>query len=144
MFAAIECDTMAPLDPVAEALQAGDLDAALRRSIDAAAGDPGWFDRQPEERRRVHRDTATMLPLVFRQTPPIPLGATELAAIRCLTTLAWGEDTRDCYWRVSAAAADAIPQAWRVEVADAGHLLPEQAPECFADLVLEHLDRAHR
>ena len=135
-------DTAAAFGPVFEALGAGEVQEAVRRSIDAAAGRPGWFDRQPARVRAVHRRCAHQLALLGGQTPPLPLDAAALRSIRVPTTVARGAETRACYALVSDCAAGLIPLADRVSVAGANHLLPEADPAAFASLVRRHLMRA--
>ncbi|MDX9862863.1 MAG: alpha/beta hydrolase [Rhodospirillales bacterium] len=135
-------DTMAAFGPVAEALARGDRQGALRLAVDGAAGRSGHFDGQSEEVREIHRDTADMLQELFSQTPPVPLGPADVAAIRCPATVARGAGTRVCYRIVSDEAARLIPGARHVVIPNAGHLLPEQDPNAFAALVRDHLFQA--
>jgi pimeloyl-ACP methyl ester carboxylesterase len=132
-------DMMAAYEPVGAAFAAGDPLAAVAHAIDAAAREAGYFDRQPEAYRMIHRDNAAALPALFTQTDPVPLSADDLAAIACPVTVARGAHTRPCYSLVSDAAAALIPGARHVVVESAGHLLPEQDPAAFAALVRAHL-----
>jgi len=136
---AVHADTMAAFGPVAAAFASGDRLAALRRAIDGAAQREGHFDTQPPALRAIHLENATMLEAVFQQTPPIPLDDAALARIRCPVTVARGAVTRACYRIVSDAAAAKIADARWVVVPEAGHLLPEERPTRFAELVGEHL-----
>lgn len=135
-------DMMTAYAPVAEAFAAGDPEAALAHAIDAAAREPGYFDRQPEAYRLVHLQNVGALPALFAQTDPVPLGPEDLAAITCPVTVARGAETRPCYAIVSDAAAALIPGARHVVVGEAGHLLPEQDPVRLAALVRRHLVEA--
>ena len=138
----VDKDAQAAFGPVFEALWAGDEGAAIRCAIDAAAGEAGWYDRQPGRLRAIHRRNACQLALLPAQSPPVPLGAADLAAIACPTTVAWGMRTRPCYAIVSRTAARLVPGARAVEVEGATHLLPEQDPSAFAKVVRAHLDRS--
>ncbi|WP_198368984.1 alpha/beta fold hydrolase [Roseomonas rosulenta] len=138
----ISADGARAFGPVVEAAQRGDWAEAARRLIDAAAGEPGWFDAQPPEVRRIHLDNADTIGLLFTQTPPVPVAAEELARLAVPTTVAWGSDTTATYRLVSQAAAQAIPGARSIAVPSAGHLLPEAAPLRFARLVAAHLEGA--
>lgn len=137
--AAANEDMMRAYAPVAEAFAAGNLNEAVRHAIDAAAMEPGYFDRQPHAYRAIHLDNGGSLPALFGQTAPTALTAADLAAITCPATIARGANTRPCYSLVTDAAARLIPGAAHVIVADAGHLLPEQDPDQFAALVRAHL-----
>lgn len=138
--ARIEADTMAAFGPVFGALSDGDLETAMRHAIDGAAGQPGWFAAQPEAIRHIHQRNAAMLPLLFSQTPVIPLTEKDLRQFRCPTTVAWGTKTRICYRLVSETAARVIPAA-RTSLLAGNHLLPEAAPEKIAADIRAHLRR---
>lgn len=138
--AAIAADGARAFGPVAEAAGRGDWVEAARRLIDAAAGEPGWFDAEPEAVNAIHRDNADTIGLLFRQTPPVAIPAEALARLAPPATIAWGARTTETYLIVSRAAARAVPGARAVEVPEAGHLLPEAEPGRFAGLVAAHLD----
>jgi pimeloyl-ACP methyl ester carboxylesterase len=135
----VQEDTMAAFGPVARALESGDEEEAIARAIDGAAGETGHFDREAPNVSSVHLENARQLGLVFRQTPPVPLGEEDLRGIALPVTVARGERTRACYRIVSDTAARLIPGARHVVVPGVGHLLPEQDPAAFAALVLAHL-----
>lgn len=139
---AVVSDMMAAYEPVGEAFAAGHAEDALAHAIDAAAREAGYFRRQSEAYRRIHRDNAAALPALFSQTDPVPLGPQDLAAIACPVTVARGALTRPCYAIPSDAAAALIPGARHLVVEGAGHLLPEQDPSRFAALVRAHLEDA--
>ncbi|MDF1587302.1 alpha/beta fold hydrolase [Marinimicrococcus flavescens] len=136
---AVQQDMGAAFGPVFAALAEGTAEDALRRSIDAAAGEEGWFERQPARIRAVHRRNAHMLPLLLTQSAPLPLDRQTLASIGRPVTVAWGTCTRRCYRIVSKAAARTIPAARAVSVERANHLLPEADPGAFAGEVAAHL-----
>ncbi|MEL6799220.1 MAG: alpha/beta hydrolase [Pseudomonadota bacterium] len=140
--AQIAMDTRTAFASVFEALAVGDAAEAVRRSIDAAAGSEGWYDRQPEKVRAVHRRCAHQLSLLATQTPPIALHATELQSIRLPVTVAYGSASRPCYTLTSAQAFHLIPDARLVVLDGATHLLPETEQICFADLLNTHLRQA--
>lgn len=139
---AVVGDMMQAYEPVGAAFAAGDAVEAVRQAIDAAAMEPGYFDRQPQAYRTIHRDNAGSLPALFEQTPPTALTGAELAAIACPATIARGARTRLCYSLVTDAAARLVPGSDHIVVDGAGHLLPEQDPQRFAALVREHFGRA--
>jgi pimeloyl-ACP methyl ester carboxylesterase len=136
---AIGADMAAAFEPVAEAFAQGRETEALRRAIDAAALEEGYFDRQPPALRAVHEANAFALRALFTQQPPTPLSAADLARIACPVTIARGGETRTCYRLVTDAAARLVPRARHAVVFGAGHLLPEQDPALFALLVGQHL-----
>ena len=139
---AIYADMGAAFGPVFAAIEKGREDEALRLSIDAAAGEAGWFDRQPATVRAIHERNAAMLALLTSQSPTIPLSAADLASIACPLTIAWGAKSRPCYTLVAEAAVHCVPHVRAMAIEGAGHLLPEADPEQFASLVSAHLGSA--
>ena len=138
----VQRDTVSAFGPVFDALAAGRTDDALRRAIDAAAGEAGWFDRQPHRNREIHRRNAHVLPLLATQSAPLSITAQDLRTIRCPTTVSWGTETRSCYRVVAEQAAALIPSARSAVIPGVGHLLPESSPAHFADVLRTHLEWA--
>lgn len=121
--------------PVAEAVAAGDEAEAVRRLIDASGG-AGAFDRQAAERRAIHLDGASVMPLLMGGgEPPARIGCAELAESRAPITVAWGAQSRPVFTIPSRAAAACLGGSRHIEVAGAGHLWPEEDPAGFAGLV---------
>ena len=141
---AIHADMGAAFGPVFAALEQGNEKEALRLSINAAAGESGWFDRQHAPVREIHQRNAAMLGLLTRQSPPVPLTAADLASIGCPMTVAWGNGSRPCYTLVAEAAAQCSAGARAVTLDHAGHLLPEADPVRFAGEIAAHLDFASK
>lgn len=141
---AIAADTRAAFGPVEVHVGEGDLLAAVRASIDAAADEPGYFDRQPADTRAIQEESAKGLAALFEQTPPSALCAADIASIACPVTIARGARTRVSYRLVTDTAAMLMPDARFVIARWAGHLLPEQDPARFASLVGDHLDQVIR
>lgn len=123
---------------IGDALQSGGPLAAAEAMIDASGG-PGTFAGASDGVQGTWRDNAHTLPLLFRQTPPVPLSADDLAALRVPTTIGWGEGS-GAYRTVSRIAAGLVPGARAVEVPAAGHLWPQQSPAGFAQFITTHLE----
>lgn len=130
--AEIDADAQAAFGPVYHAAMTGTAEQATAALLDASAGEPGYFDRQPDSCRQTHLRTAASVLLLFRQTPPVNLRAEDLARLSCPVTVCWGQRSRPCYRLTAQAAAAAIPQAVGLEIAGATHLWPEQDPAAFA------------
>jgi pimeloyl-ACP methyl ester carboxylesterase len=128
--------------PVIDATQRGDSHGAVREVIDASGG-PGYFDRQPAERRRVHLENANSIDLIFGQTPPEEISASDLSGIRIPTRIAWGEFS-GVYRTVSKAAAALIPDCEVCEIAGANHLWPEMSPAAFTAFATSILQKRMR
>lgn len=117
-------------EPVIDATQRGDSHGAVQALIDASEG-PGYFDRQRGEMRRVHLENANSIDLIFSQTPPEEISASDLSGIRVPTHIAWGE-LSGIYRTVSKTAAALIPDCEGREIAGANHLWSEMSPAEFA------------
>lgn len=136
---AVSADGAEAFGPVAEAARRSDWAEAARRLIDGAARREGWFDGQPAAIRRIHLDNADTIGLLFGQTPPVPLSASELGTMRTPVTVAWGDQTRTMYALVAQAAAAGLACSTCLCVPGAGHLMPEEDPAGFAALVARHM-----
>lgn len=132
-LARFQADAQLMYGPLAEAVLQGDLAAATRILMDASGQSPGYFDRQPAERRAVQLDNAHTLPRIMSQTPPLPLSATDLAAITLPVCIAQGGDTRPVFGEVASAAARAVPQVRHLVVPQTTHMWPDEAPQAFCD-----------
>ena len=138
-LAAWQEDAQLMLAPVTEALGRGDEAGAVRALIDGSGG-PGCFDGQPEERRRIHLDSAHVLPRLFAAEPPTPIGPAELARLELPVAIAWGSASRPLFTIPSRAAARAIATGGHREIEGAGHLWPEAEPGAFSAFVAEWME----
>lgn len=66
----------------------------------------------------------------------------ELAQLDCPTLIVWGEQDRFVDARLGDRLADTIPGARLVRVPRSGRLVPEQAPDALANMVLEFIGAA--
>ena len=125
--------------PAAAAVQRGDNEAAVRALIDGSGGNAGYFDSQPEDRRRIQLDNARVIPKLFSQSPPVAIACEQLRALEVPTAIAWGAQTRPLFRVVSTAAAACIGSPHARPVANATHMWPEEDPEGFCRLALSSL-----
>lgn len=132
---AFAADAQALFAPVASAVAAGDLEAALVYLIDGSAGRAGGFAAQGATTRQIERDNAHTLPRLLQQAPAPALTAAQLAAIEVPTCIAVGDRTRPAYGIVARAAQAALP-AHALTVQGAGHMWPDEDPAAFCDAVL--------
>lgn len=132
----------AAFGPVYGASARGDLIQATRLLIDASAGQEGYFNLQSGRCRQIHLDNAHTIPLLFSQTPPVPIRKDDLRGLALPTTIGWGDGTSPAYELPSREAAGLIPGATGIMIEGAGHLWPEANPEAFAAFVQAALQRA--
>ncbi|MFO7287908.1 MAG: alpha/beta hydrolase [Gammaproteobacteria bacterium] len=122
--------------PAAAAVQRSDNEAAARALIDASGGSDGYFDSQPEDRRRIQLDNARVMPKLFSQSSPVEITCEQLRALEVPTAITWGARTRALFRVVSAAAAACVRGQHASEVANATHMWPEEDPEGFCRLAV--------
>lgn len=131
-------DSEAMFAPVEKEVLAGRPAQAVRMLIDACGG-PGYFDRQSEQLRRIHLDSAPMMPLLMGNgAQPASITSADLRAITTPLTITWGSATRAVFAIPSRTAAVLI-QGEHEEVAGEGHLWPEQDPPGFCKLIRRRL-----
>jgi pimeloyl-ACP methyl ester carboxylesterase len=135
-LAAMQADAAAAFGPVFASAGSGDLNAAVAAMIDASGG-AGCFGALDPDLRAVLLDSRSAVPRLLAQTPPVPLGCADLAALRPPTTIIWGGRSGPRFRLPSIAAARCIGGAGHREFREADHLWPLTAPDAFADWVAE-------
>ena len=129
--------------PIIAAANEGDYEGAVRHLVDGSGG-PGYFDRQPEDRRRIHLDSAHVMPRLLSQSAPVPISSEDLASLQVRTLVACGLKSRPVFLVTSRAAALSIGGIWHFELPLAGHFWPEEEPEEFANQLDIWLSRRPR
>ena len=125
--------------PASAAVQRGDNEAAVRALIDGSSCSGGYFDSQPEDRRRIQLDNARVMPKLFSQSSPVSISCEQLRALEVPTAVAWGARTRALFRVVSTAAAACVRGPHAGAVASATHMWPEEDPEGFCRLPVRFL-----
>jgi pimeloyl-ACP methyl ester carboxylesterase len=139
-LAAIADDGNAMFGPVFAAVQAGDMEAAVRVLLDGSGQRAGYFDSQPEERRRIQLDNARVLPRLLAQVAPVALSCEQLRKLDPPVSIAWGAFTRPFFRVVSEAAARCVGGNQHTAVAGATHMWPAEHPAEFVALVRRFID----
>jgi pimeloyl-ACP methyl ester carboxylesterase len=123
-----------------EALEAGDLEAAVKAVLDA------WLlpDAPEELRRRVERMQRRAFELQIGSPPEEVVDFLEerpemLAGLDVPTLVAAGEYDMVDFRQGAERMAKAIPGARQVTIEGAGHLAPLEVPQAFRDLLLGFL-----
>lgn len=102
-------------------VQRGETEIGLEKFFDYAIGPGGWA-KLPDARRQICRDNAlTLIGQIAEGRTPYSRDAAE--AIRCPTLILDGGATQPVFSGVAAALSCAIPQARRVTLPGATHLL---------------------
>jgi pimeloyl-ACP methyl ester carboxylesterase len=118
-----------------------DSKEAAQLLIDATAGRPGYFTRQPEDRRTVQLENAHTMPLLLNQSPPPEISADDLAALKMPVSITFGSLTRPAFAICARAAMRALGGVHHMEIPDVGHMWPEEDPALFTKLVERWLAR---
>lgn len=124
----------------AEKIKAGDIEGGLTLFVDRIDG-PGTWARRPAAAKQQRRDNAhTLIGQISEQRQPF--SRTDAQAIRAPTLLIGGAATKGMLPMVLHALADAIPGARKVMIPDATHVMFDQAPQRYCEVVLEFLGTA--
>ena len=121
----------------AEKIASGDVDGGLELFVDRIDG-PGTWARRPAAAKQIRRDnTATLIGQMNEERRPFSRAAAE--SIRAPTLLIGGAATKGGLAMVLHALASAIPGARCELIPNASHVMFEQAPQRFSELVLQFL-----
>jgi len=116
-----------------EAVERGDLDAAIEVSVDFWAKPHVRDIIRPMQRRALELQVGASA----HERPGPPL---EPGAVRCPTLIAVGEDDVRDFHEIGTRLAAEIPNARLVTIPGAGHLPNLETPEAFDLLLLEFLE----
>lgn len=121
----------------AEKIAAGDVDGGLELFVDRIDG-PGTWAKRPAASKQLRRDNAaTLIGQVNEERRPFSRSGSE--SIRAPTLLIGGEATKGALPMVLHALAAAIPGARSVMIPNATHVMFDQAPQRFSEIVLDFL-----
>lgn len=137
---AVIANERAGLAPIAEAVSAGQVAAALRRFAEWTINAPGAFDRLPADAQRVLLDNAHSLKRHL-SAQPATVTAEQLQAVSLPVTLLVGEVSRPYFRLVAEALHGCLPRSTLVELAAGNHLAPVEQPPLFNQQVIAHLAR---
>lgn len=119
----------------AEMIMAGDVEGGLGPFVDRIVG-PGAWAKLPAATKQLCRDNAyTLVGQINEQRQPFTRSGAE--SIRSPTLLIGGERSTGAAPIVLRALAGAIPGARSAFIPDATHVMFEQAPIRFSEIVLE-------
>lgn len=125
----------------AEKIAAGDVEGGLRLFVDRIDG-PGTWDKRPAAAKQLRRDNAhTLIGQVNEQRKPFTRA--EAAAIRTPTLFIGGAKTPGMLPVVLRALAATVPGAEMKLIPETTHVMFDQAPVAYTEIVLDFLAR-HR
>lgn len=120
-----------------EEVRRGRIEEGLRSFYEYAVG-PGSWDRLAEDRKQMGRDNAMTLHGQINEGRK-PYTRASAAAISAPTLLVGGALTRQPFVTVLDGLAEALPNARRVVIPDAGHPMSRENPAAFNAAVLDFL-----
>ncbi len=127
--------------PFANAVKAGDADAAAVSLVDWLYGSTGAWNALPPSRRAYYRDNAPTLVLALRNDTNVERPACSTLANLPMPVLVMDGVETPAAFRVTSDAFFAClpPNAKRARIADAGHFWYVDNPRAGADVILEFL-----
>ena len=126
------------MGPAATALERGDEEEALRRLGVGILGERA-FVRLSEERRAQVRDNLILEELRSAEAFP-RLDPATVASIRCPTLLLEGERSPRIFSHLMDYLQELLPNTERVTIPDASHILHEDNPAEFHQVIESFLD----
>ncbi len=128
---------LASIVEAARLIAAGDIDGGLEHFVDRIDG-PGTWAKRPAAMKQQRRDNAgTLVGQMNEQRRPFTRA--EAQAIRNPTLLIGGSRTQGFLPTVLKALASAIPGARSVLIPDTTHVMFDQAPVAFSEIVTAFL-----
>ncbi len=123
----------------AEKIAAGDVEGGLRAFVDRIDG-PGTWDKRPAAAKQLRRDNAhTLIGQINEQRQPFTRAEAE--AIRTPSLFIGGAKTPGMLPVVLRALAGAVPNAEMKLIPETTHVMFDQAPVGYSEIVLDFLGR---
>lgn len=120
---------------VFELVASKNMDGAVIALINATSNQRNYFHNQHDETKAKQLAKAYTLEMQLEQSERPEITPERLSQIKCLTTVAYGQNTRPLFQLVSKAAAEHIPGAKDIMVESSGHMLPIDDPEKFVKII---------
>ena len=126
--------------PLFGAVQRGEpLARCVELLVDGSGGRAGCFAAQPPWIRQIELDNAATLPHQLQQPTSREVTRADLQRLACPVVLGRGAHTAELFAVATDGLAQALPQARHDVLDGAGHLLPLEQPQRFAQWALEGL-----
>ena len=126
--------------PLFGAVQRGEpLARCVEMLIDGSGGRQGCFAAQPPWIRQIELDNAATVPHQLQQPASREVTRADLQRLACPVVLGRGARTAELFAVATDGLAQALPGARHEVLDDAGHLLPLEQPQRFAQWVLDGL-----
>ena len=128
-------DANAMFGKVFEHFSQGRLGLAVETMIDGSGNKPGYFLNQDPGVRDQQLAKANTLALQLNQQEQPEINRSTVADIRVPLTVGFGAETRAMFRLVSLKTAECAEAAVLVEVVGEGHMLPQENPAKFAEII---------
>ena len=126
-------------DPGTKAIEAGDLELAIRLFVTGVAG-PGWFERLPPEVLNIYKENIRVQAL---PGSPAPFTREEAGKISVPVLLLTGQLTKGLFRMVIEELAKYLPNVERTEVPNVSHLMTSFNSDMFNKATLSFISK-HR
>jgi len=126
-------------DPVYSAVQAGDLENAVRLLVNGSAEDNYYFEGRTEAQMRIELENGHVLGRLLAQAPPPRISGDDLMDLAVAVTLACGQSSRPAFKLVSEAAMRFAP-GQHLMIPGVNHFWPDAEPASFTEFVRDWLD----
>ena len=126
--------------PLFGAVQRGEpLARCVELLVDGSGAQVGCFAAQPPWIRQIELDNAATVPHQLQQPASREVTRADLQRLACPVVLGRGARTAELFAVATDGLAQALPGARHEVLDDAGHLLPLEQPQRFAQWVLDGL-----
>ncbi len=126
--------------PAAEALEQGDLDQALRSSLEYVLRLEDGFDSLPERNQTIALDNAHTVPMLFGMPAPTPLTCEDLGRIDLPVLVLQGSETLPFFEASAGAVAGCLPNAETGVIEGATHGGPVSHSDAVRERILGFVD----
>ncbi len=125
--------------PSIKAIRSGDLLEAANQFALACSDNESTLDSQSPRVQAIKGENLHTLPLLLSQENPTPITPDTIKTIPAKIGILWGKKSRAIFKLTSNALLDALDPEQLIkgsgEIANVHHLLPEENPEQFAELI---------
>lgn len=132
---AADAETM--FGPVFHYVQQGELNLATAALIDGSGNCQGYFNSQATEVKNLQLAKAYTLPLQLQQQEQPLIDVQSLSKLATPLIFCYGEQTRALFRLATVSNARATKQAELLAIEQASHMLPQENPEKFSNLIID-------
>ncbi|SNY95868.1 Pimeloyl-ACP methyl ester carboxylesterase [Halomonas sp. hl-4] len=134
-------DAESMFEPVFNHVHQGNLSLAVESLIDGSGNCQGYFEKQPTEVKSLQLQKAYTLPLQLNQQEHPSIDVQSLSNIDLSLIFGYGEKTRALFRLATLSDARASKRSKLVVIENEFHMLPQENPEKFSNLLIDLLGK---